>query len=416
MNIVLLNHYAGSPELGMEFRPYYLARAWAELGHSVTIVGANFSHVRHRQPGRPGRAVVETRDGVRWVWLPTPQYSGNGAARFVNMLAYVAGVLARRNLVTGGARPDVVIASSTYPLDIVAARALARRARAGLVFEVHDLWPLTPMELGGLSARHPFIRVMQWAEDTAYRDAHAVVSLLPNTLAHMQGRGMDARKFSHIPNGIDIAGWEGAATPLPEAHAAELARLRRQGKLVVGYAGSHGLANALDTLLEAADRLRDERVAFVLVGQGPEKDALLAQARARGLEDVVFLPSVPRAAVPALLACFDVGAICWRRSPLYRFGISPNKLMDYMMAGLPIVHAVDAPNDLVAVTGCGLSVPAEDAAALAQAIRALAAMPPCERSAMGARGAAYVRAELDYRVLAARFAAILDDARAAARN
>ena len=407
MNLLLLNHYAGTPALGMEFRPYYLAREWARAGHAVRIVAADFSHVRARQP----RAGDERIDGIDYRWLPTPAYQGNGLGRVRNIWVYCRQVWAQTDRLIAEARPDVVIASSTYPMDMWVARRIARRAGAVLVFEVHDLWPLSPIELSGMSPRHPFIRLVQKAEDDAYRDADVVVSMLPKVHAHMASRGLDLRKLHVVPNGITLDEWEGAPPPLRRDVAAALAGARADGRTVVGYAGSMGLPNALDVLLQAAQRLRGEPFAFVLVGDGHERERLQAQAAAAGLGAVRFLPPVPKAQVPAFLAEVDIAYIGWQRVPIYRFGIAPNKLMDYMMARCTVLHSVEAGNDPVAEAGCGLTVPPGDPDAVAGGLRHLAAVPVAERRAMGERGRAFVLANHTYPVLARRFL----DAVAAAR-
>lgn len=141
----------------------------------------------------------------------------------------------------------------------------------------------------------------------------------------------------------------------------------------------------------------------MLVGQGPEKESLERVASAERLRNVVFLPPVPRVSVGALLDHFDACYIGLKRSPLFRFGVSPNKLLDYMMAGRPVIHAIDAGNDLVAGSGCGVSVPPEDPGAIADAVRRLMRATPAERLRMGRAGRAYVLKHHDYRVLAERF-------------
>jgi len=141
----------------------------------------------------------------------------------------------------------------------------------------------------------------------------------------------------------------------------------------------------------------------VLVGDGHEKQRLAARVAAEGLDRVVMLPPVPKAQIPALLAEFDIAYIGWQRVPLYRFGIAPNKLMDYMMAGRAVLHSVEAGNDPVAEAGCGLTVPPESAPAVADGLRRLLAASPAERAAMGERGRAFVQAHHTYPVLADRF-------------
>ncbi len=413
MNILYINHYAGSSRHGMEDRQFHLAREWVKLGHRVTIAAASFAHVRARPPLITGQVTEEHIEGVRYVWLKTPPYRGNGVGRTLNMMAFVGQLLRYPARVMGSHAPDVVIASSTYPLDVIPAQRMAQRCGAMLVFEENDLWPLTLVELGGVSPRHPLVVLLQWAEDYAFRKAALAVSTLPKADQHMHERGLPMGRFAHIRTGTDVEGWLNSRDPVPQAHQQALEEAANGGRFMLGYAGAHGVANALDSLLEAAELLREQPVAIVLVGQGPEKERLEKFALQRGLGHVAFLPLVPKPAVPALLSRMDALYIGWHRQPLYRYGISPNKLMDYMMAAKPIVHAVDAGNDPVAEAGCGISVPAESPGAIAEAVCHLARMTPMEREAMGARGRAHVLAAHDYRVVARRFLGILSSLTAA---
>jgi len=399
MNILLINHYAGTPQLGMEFRPYYMAREWVRSGHAVQIVAADFSHVRARQPCTGDELI----DGIRYRWLHTPPYQGNGVGRLRNIGAFLRGVWSGTPRLIDEFRPDVVIASSTYPMDIWVARRLARRCGAKLVYEVHDLWPLSPIELSGMPRWHPFILLVQAAEDAAYRDADVVVSMLPKVHDYMASRGLDLRKLHVVPNGIALDDWQAAPQPLREDVAQALATTREAGRMVVGYAGSMGLPNALDTLLDAAALLRGVALQFLLVGDGHEKARLARRVADERLDNVALLSPVPKAQIPSLLSAIDIAYIGWQRVPIYRFGIAPNKLMDYMMAGVPVLHSVDAGNDPVAEAGCGLTVSPEAPAAVAAGLRQLAALSAVERRAMGERGRQYVRAHHSYAVLAQRF-------------
>jgi glycosyltransferase involved in cell wall biosynthesis len=403
MNIVVINHYAGSLSHGMEFRPYLLAREWQRLGHGVTIIAASESHVRTVTPAVNGSVTEEVVDGIPYWWVKTPPYNGNGIPRTLNMFAFVRWLYVHAGRMASRLRPDVVIASSTYPLDVVPCQRLAQRCGAKLVYEVHDLWPLSPIELGGMSPRHPFIRLMQWAEDFAYAKSDHVVSMLPNALGHMTSRGMQAEKFAYVPNGIDVEEWEGPAAALPDEHAEVIARLKAGGRFTIGYAGAHGLANALDTVLDAAQMLSDSNVTFVLVGQGPDKARLQERAHSLHLDNVEFLPPIPKQAIPSFLAEMDTLFIGLRQTPIFRFGISPNKLMDYMMAAKPVIMAIEAGNDLVAESGCGVSIAPESPACLAKEALELARKSPAERLEMGSRGREYMLAHHDFRVLAQQF-------------
>jgi glycosyltransferase involved in cell wall biosynthesis len=259
------------------------------------------------------------------------------------------------------------------------------------------------MELGGYSPRHPFIMLLQAAEDFACRHADAIVSILPKVRPHLEAHGMAPHKLHLVPNGVDPAEWQGAAAPLPARLEADLDALRQHGRFIVGYAGTHGVANALGTVLDAARRLRGHPVAFVLVGSGPEKAALERRSAELGLANVHFFDPVAKSQVPSLLQRFDVAYIGWRRQPLYRFGISPNKLIDYMMAARPVLHAVEAGNDPVMEAGCGMTVAPEDPQAIADAVLALREMAPDARQQLGRRGRVHALANHTYPVLGQRF-------------
>ena len=403
MNILYLNHYAGSPVHGMEFRPYCLAREWVRAGHRVQMLAAGYSHVRARQPEVGDTPRDDVIEGIAYRWYPTPRYVGNGLGRAKNIASFLRQVWRDTPRLVRELKPDVVIASSTYPLDIWVARRLARRAGAKLVHEVHDLWPLSPIELSGMSKWHPFAMLCQWAENTACRDADAVVSMLPKVHEHMAAHGLDLRKLTIVPNGIAPDEWAQPALPLRDDAQQAIDTARAAGRRVVGYAGSMGQPNALDTVLDAAALLRDDALQFVLVGDGHERMRLAQRIADERLSSVTLLPPIPKAEVPSLLAQLDVAYIGWQRMPIYRFGIAPNKLMDYMMAGCVVLHSVEAGNDPVAESGCGLSVAPGDAQAVADGLRRLAALPPSERQAMGQRGRDLVQAHHTYPVLAQRF-------------
>lgn len=408
MNILLINHYAGSIRHGMEYRPYYLAREWVRHGHQVHILAADHAHVRAQRPDLgAANHLDETIDGIHYRWLRTPPYHGNGLGRIRNMGSFVRRLWRDSARLADAIRPDAVIASSTYPLDIWPAHRIARMAGARLLHEIHDLWPLSPMELGGYSRHHPFIMLLQAAEDHACRHADAIVSILPKVRSHLEARGMAPAKLHHIPNGIDPDEWQAEPAPLSEPLAGLVERLRAEGKAIVGYAGSHGTANALDKLLDAAARLRALPLAFVLVGDGPEKRRLEQRAAREGLHAVHFAAPIPKREIPALMARLDIAYLGWRRQPLYRFGISPNKLLDYMMGGCAVLHAVEAGNDPVAEAGCGLTVAPDDPAAIADGLKRLLAIGEEARRAMGARGRRHALSHLSYPVLGQRFLSVL---------
>lgn len=407
MNILLINHYAGSLKHGMEYRPYYMAQEWVKAGHRVRIVASDFSHVRSHHPKRTLDKSTnwhESIDGIDYQWIATPEYIGNGVSRVRNIATFLARVFFASRQIAEDFKPDAVIASSTYPMDIWVARRIAKLANAKLVFEVHDLWPLSPIEIGGMSASHPFIRLCQVAENAAYRDADLVVSMLPNVVAHALQKGLPLDRLVIVPNGICFGDWEDESpVPMREEIRATINAAHSEGHLVVAYTGSQGLPNALDTLLDAAVLLSDEKVTFILVGDGHERVRLQKRCRDEGLRNVHMYSPVPKAQIAGLLASVDMAYLGAPKHPIYRFGVSPNKMMDYMMARVPILYAIEAGNDPIAEAGCGLTIPAENPLVLANSIRELFSLSSSERKDLGEKGRLYALAHHTYDVLASKF-------------
>lgn len=398
MNILLINHYAGNPQLGMEFRPYYLAREWVKSGNHVMIIGGSYSHLRKRQPTE----ARENIEGIEYHWIPLKPYKGNGLGRIKSMFDFVRKLWFGYKKYLGDFIPDVVIASSTYPLDIYPAHKIAKHYSAKLVYEVHDLWPLSPMELGGYSKYHPFIMAMQAAEDYCYKHSDKVVSLLPNALDHMMERGMAKEKFVYIPNGYVAEEWDNPASA-PQNVVDTIESLKGKGKFVVMYAGGHAISNALDFFLDAMKSLKGTDIAAVMIGNGQEKVRLIKRATDEDIDNVTFLDPVKKNEIPSVLELADCLYIGWKKNPLYRFGICPNKLFDYMMAGKPIIHSVAAPNDWVKDGDCGISIEAENPQKLAQALREISQWTKEKLDETGERGKAYCKKMFRYSDQAEKF-------------
>ena len=404
MNILYIDHYAGSPEMGMEFRPYYLSREWLKMGHSVRIVAADFSHLRMKNPD-VYRDFQETKaDGITYTWIRAGTYQGNGVARALTMLRFVGKLWRNAKRIAREWKPDVVITSSTYPVDTWAGQRIRKFSGATLIHEVHDMWPATLIEIGGMSKWNPFVVLMQFGENYAYRHADAVVSLPKYAEAYMTQHGLRTGRFHCIPNGVVVEDWLNPL-PLPEEHERILQKLSDEGKFVVGYFGGHALSNCLMPLLQSAEQMQNDAVHFVLVGDGVEKNDLIQYAKR--LNNVTFLPPIPKRSIPTLtkyFACTYIGA---KDSPLYRFGVCMNKMFDCMMAGKPVILAINAPPTPIDDVACGLTVKPECPEAVNYAIRELMAMTREQRDEMGKRGRAEIIRNYTYEELARDFISVM---------
>lgn len=404
MNILLINHYAGSDKHGMEFRPFYMAREWIKNGHEVTIVAADYSHLRKYNPEIADDFTVEIIDGVRYVWIKTPKYSGNGVGRIINILTFINKLKFKAKYISDNFKPEAVIASSTYPLDIFPAAKIAKLSSAKLFFEIHDLWPLTPIEIGGYSPKHPYIMYLQRAEDYAYKNCDGIISILPDADKHIRDRGFSIDNYTFVPNGVIIDNEKNENIEEPDIEQiTKLNDLKKEGYFLVGYTGNHSPANALDTMLKAAEKMKDKKVGFILVGSGNIKSELIKYKEEHNINNVVFLDPVKKEAIPFVLSKLDVAYMSLRKESLFRFGVSPNKLFDYMMASKPILYSVEASNDPVSEAKCGISVKAEDENEIVDAIEKFMTLSEEERAIMGRNGKEFVIRNHKYDVLAERF-------------
>ncbi len=403
MNILYIDHYAGSISMGMEFRPYYMAREWQKIGHAVRIIAADYSHLRVRQPEASENFAVRDIDGVAFQLIQAGTYDGNGAKRAISMFRFAGGLWLHAGRLAKAFQPDIVISSSTYPLDSYACRRIAKKSRARYIHEAHDVWPLTLIELGGMSKRHPFVVLLNAAEKYAYRKCDKVISILPGVLPHMLEQGLQSdRKFAYIPNGIVLDDWN-KAEPLGREHQAFFRQMREEGKFVIEYLGGHALSNALDQVLDAAKIMQDENAAFVLIGKGVEKERLKKRVKDESIANVFFLPPIPKTQVPNALKEADALYIGAAPCSLYRFGISMNKLYDYMMSGRPVLYGVVASNNEVEEAGCGISFDSSKPEEIVNAIKEMMGIPEGDRNRMGANGKNWVIQNCDYKKLAGRF-------------
>jgi glycosyltransferase involved in cell wall biosynthesis len=357
MHILLFAHFAGSPYHGMVFGHYYLAREWVKMGHEVTIVAASFAHTRFTQPEQSKKLREEMIDGIRYLWVPTPRYKP--ADWFGRIRSILSFTWKTRFLPFPVKKADLVICSSHYTTPICAAKRYADRLNAKLVFEVRDIWPLTLTELGGASAKNPFIMWLQRAENFAYKHADKVVTVLSGSKDHMLDHGMKPEKFVFIPNGVSFVNTIEKAE-LPPEHFKRLQEFRQNKKLVIGYAGRIGLANALHVLIEALALTKDLEIGVAILGSGSHLDELKALAQKLEIEkNVLFLDPVNKDQVPAFLEKLDAAYIGLQKQSLFRFGVSPTKLNDFMLAGKPIIYAIEAPGNIVEESGAGISCAAE---------------------------------------------------------
>jgi len=400
----LLNHYAQEPGSAGGTRHFHLAAHLAPLGWQCTVIAASVELNSGRQRLTPREvARYERISGVPFLWVRTPQYRGSGSGRMLNMLAYTWQVL-RRRITRDLPRPDVVIGSSVHPFAALAGAFLARRFKVPFVFEVRDLWPQTLVDMGRLRERAFITWTLRRLELWLYRRATRIVVLLPRAWEYIRPLGIPIDRVVWIPNGVDLSLFP-RSVPLVRAPS---------DTFTLMYFGAHGQANGLENVLQAMKVVQGSpngnHIRLRLIGDGPLKPTLITQGEQMGLRNVTFEAAVPKNQIPPLAAQADAFVIAVLDLPkLYRYGISMNKLFDYLAAERPIIIASDAANNPVADAEAGLSVSAGKPAELAEAILKMASLPMEDRLRMGRAGRAYVEHNHNFTQLAARLAVLLND-------
>ena len=382
LKLWLVNHYAIPESAPGITRHATLARLMEENSRVDTLIISGRGHYWNVADARDD-------DAERFSSVPVDVAPANGVRRVLNMLHFALRVVTKGLRTPRRKRPDVVLASSPHLFGGVAGWLVARWFRVPFALEVRDIWPMSLVELLGLRPWHPLVVVMSVLERFLYRRADVVLLVLPGSETHVRSVAGQTVRTATVPNGVDVSTLPEPGTP----------RSLTGGPVRVVYAGAHGVPNALDTLIDAwteIERRPDApEMTLRLIGDGKEKPNLQAVVAERGLTTVQFEEPVPKDVVRDRFRDADILVITWRDSPLYKNGISPNKLYDYMAAERPVVIAVDTPVNPVVEADGGVSVPPEDPAALAQALVDLAVTPADERARLGANGAAYVREHHD---------------------
>jgi glycosyltransferase involved in cell wall biosynthesis len=381
-------------------RGYLIMRELARMGHECVIITSNSNQLADVPPmDQPYR--LQQVDGMQLWWVNTLKYQvAKSMRRILSWLDFEWRLW--RMPKAPLPRPDTIIVSSLSLLTILNGFLLRRRYGARLVLEIRDIWPLTITEEGGFSPRNPLVLGLGWIEKWGYRHADAVVGTMPNLGEHVAEVLGTSRPSHCIPMGVDEATLA-AGDELPPGYAEKYIP---KGKFVVAHAGTIGITNALDTLLDCAEQMKDDpAVHFLVVGEGDLRAHY--QQKYAHLPNLTFAPRVPKTMVQAVLARCDLLYFSVHVSKVWRFGQSLNKVIDYMLAGKPVVASYTGFPSMINEAGCGSYVPAGDVSALRQELERYARMPASDRAELGSKGRAWILANRQYPKLAEDYLKIL---------
>jgi len=389
MNIWIFNHHALIPSMSGGTRHYDFAKELVKRGHSVTIIASSFHYAKLEEMKEYGHSeyTEESINQVNFIWLKTPSYSGSGIRRVVNMLSYMfkaIKILPTLNI----EKPDVIIGSSVHLFAVYAAFKLSKVYKSAFIMEVRDLWPQTLIDMG-ISKWHPFILLLTWLEKFLYKKADKIITTLPKAHLYIENLGIDKKKIEWISNGTDISNVK-----------IHFKQKLDSSKFNILYTGTHGLANNLEILVDVANDLQeDETIHFTFLGDGPLKDKLMQKTKKLQLKNITFLASVPKSEVFDYLYSTDLLYVGLKDSPLYKYGMSMNKVFDYLSVKKPVLFVSSMPENIIAIANAGKVIIKDDKIAISKAIKDFSRMDVLELKKYGNNGFEYLKNNFSIEIL-----------------
>lgn len=396
MNIWIFNHHALTPDMNGGTRHYDFAKELIKRGHSVTIIASGFHYSKYKEMKdyKDKDYLCEKIDDIDFIWIKTPPYFGNGINRVKNMISYTYKVLKyipKLNL----PKPDIIVGSSVHLFAVWAAYKLSCKYKTPFIMEVRDLWPQTLIDMG-ISKWHPFIVLLSWLEKYLYKKADKIISNLPYAYDYIS-KFVEKEKFIWISNGVDLSNIK--YTPK-----------EKSDNFIISYTGAIGIANNLQILLDVAKKLKDNKnIYFRIVGEGVQKEKLIAFVKENELSNVSIENSVPKNEVSNILQNSDVLYFNLKDSPVFNYGISSNKLFDYMASGRVIIFSTKAKNNPIKDANAGYSIAPDDVEILEKTILEIYSSSQEERNKIGQKIRKYAEQNYSIEVLVDKFEKLLED-------
>ncbi len=396
-----ISKYALPPSLGAQGRLFFLSDEFEKRGFKSYVITSSTNHLTREMPRQVEKVHVHKvglSDGVflRGIRID----SSVSLQRVISWIVFewrlLNLILFPKNRIQ---RPDVIIVSSLSLVTVLNGFLAKKKYNCKFFFEVRDIWPLSAISVTGFSKNNPLIMLMRMVEKFGYRKADVVTSPIPNLKQHISESIKKPFRFEYIPQGFDPAFMSKQEKLLPEFKQKYIP----EGKFIVGYIGNIVLAYNLDMMLECARKLQDSHpdIHFLVLGDGTYKAALMEKAK--DLRNITFIPRIPKSEVQDFLSHCDVVTNFFLPENAFRFGISPQKLVDYMYASKPVLMSFSGYKSIVEDSGCGDTVPADDVPAFNAALLKMKALSKAELVAMGQKGKDFLLTRLAWGTLANQY-------------
>ena len=381
--IWLINQFANTPELPGHTRQYEIGRGLVKLGWEVEVFSSDFNLSKRSFSKLRGvqLELTENYEGLRWTWLRVFPYKINNWRRYVNMATFCLHLFSKLFFLAvlsklKGEEPDIIFASSPQLPAAYVSLCLAIIFRKPFIVEIRDLWPQALIDMGNTSNKSWIVRFLSCIEKVIYKNAEFVTVLSQGCVEYVKARG--AKKVFWLPNGADLEEFKALALPN------ENNGFTKDRPMKILYAGAHGSANKLSNVVRAASLVEHLNIKFIFIGDGPEKISIVNQAKL--LTNIEFFDPLPKVDMPRIMANCDVILLSLGDIPLFRYGVSPNKLYDAYAIGRPVLTTVEGfINNEVKENNLGGTAPPENSRLLANEIERLFYLPRQERELMGQR-------------------------------
>lgn len=402
-NIWIINQYASH----LETRHLELSKVFAENGCKVTVITSSYHHGKREYIYPEEMRCVERAENVNYIYLKVkPEYKSNGLKRVLSWFGFCTLFLRKLGKIEKIAgKPDFVIASSAPPTVWELGLHCAKKYGAKFIAEFRDIWPLSLVEVQGLSPRHPAVIFFGILEKRAYRKSDAIVATMPYAAEHVvKVSGVSEDKIHWMPNGINTGDYDRMLREAPDLPE-DLNKFLEEHWCAV-YSGSLAKCEHVDFLIDSFREINNPNICLAVIGEGGEGETLRQMVVDYGQKNVRIFDAVTREQVPKVLRKSGSCVAAIEDLPIYEYGLSINKLSEYLYSGKPVVFACDADN-VVREAG-HFALPYGNPQRMAETIESVYRLPADSLAELADKGRRLIREEYDYRVIGQRYLNMLE--------
>ena len=348
----IFNHFAAPPSIGQLTRHYNFAKQLIKVGYNVKVFASSAVHNTDHNYISNGDLFVEMNEnGVPFVFIKTRQYKGNRVARIINILEYYLRIF---KVVKKFDRPDIIFASSFHLLACIAGIKIAKKMKIPCVCEIRDLWPETLVAYSGLKRSNPIVKILYSLEKRIYEKSDALIFTIEGGAEYVKERSINISEENiyHINNGIELENF------LQDKNnfVFDDLDLSNNDYFNIVYAGSIRLSNSVNELIYVAERLQAKNLSIKLLiwGKGDYVEKLKSEIVDKNLTNIIYKGGVEKKYIPSILAQSDATLLHYRNSYLLNYGVSFNKMFDYLASGKPVISTVQTNYDIIEKNGAGV--------------------------------------------------------------